>query len=143
MGTMTDLDKLIAAVEAGDMWSETQYAVFGNGTDLVNAYQAAFDGSLDAALRLHEALLPGWDYSIDNVQRVKPFVYVVDDGGPEFHAEAGTPARAFLLAILRALQAQRIPPISPEQAQFNAVRHHERFGPLDEKGNPLDPRRRG
>ena len=33
------------------------------------------------------------------------------------------------------------PPISPEEAQFNAIRHHERFGPLDEHGNPLDPRR--
>ena len=38
---------------------------------------------------------------------------------------------------------QSTPPISPEEAQFNAVRHHERFGPLDEKGNPVDPRRRG
>ena len=38
---------------------------------------------------------------------------------------------------------QSTPPISPEEAQFNAVRYHERFGPLDEKGNPLDPRRRG
>ena len=44
---------------------------------------------------------------------------------------------------LRALQAQSTPPISPEEAQFNAVRYHERFGPLDEKGNPVDPRRRG
>ena len=42
-----------------------------------------------------------------------------------------------------AKQAQPTPPISPEEAQFNAVRYHERFGPLDEKGNPLDPRRRG
>ena len=38
---------------------------------------------------------------------------------------------------------QPTPPISPEEAQFNAVRYHERFGPLDEKGNPVDPRRRG
>ena len=38
---------------------------------------------------------------------------------------------------------QSTPPISPEEAQFNAVRYHERFGPLDEKGNPIDPRRRG
>jgi len=154
---MGDLDKLIEAVEAGQWLSVLNVAakVFPNETPNIgarNCYYWVLDayrgggvlpGGLDAALRLHEALLPGWDYSIDNVQRVKPFVYVVDDGGPEFHAEAGTPARAFLLAILRALQAQRIPPISPEQAQFNAVRHHERFGPLDEKGNPADPRRRG
>ena len=37
--------------------------------------------------------------------------------------------------------AQSTPPISPEEAQFNAVRYHERFGPLDEKGSPIDPRR--
>lgn len=136
---MGDLDKLIEAVEAGE-WATGLHLPYELHTDLL---WKAFNGSLDAALRLHNALLPGWDYSIDNVQRVKPFVYVVDDGGPEFHAEAGTPARAFLLAILRALQAQPTPPISPEEAQFNAIRHHERFGPLDEKGNPLDPRRRG
>ena len=47
------------------------------------------------------------------------------------------------LATQEAGNAQSTPPISPEEAQFNAVRHHERFGPLDEKGNPLDPRRRG
>ena len=144
---MGDLDKLIAAVEAGTA-KDFRALLTDSDNPAERAKRcgwasSAYNGSLDAALRLHEALLPGWDYSIDNVQRVKPFVYVVDDGGPEFHAEAGTPARAFLLAILRALQAQRIPPISPEQAQFNAVRYHERFGPLDEKGNPLDPRRRG
>ena len=47
------------------------------------------------------------------------------------------------LATQEAGNAQSTPPISPEEAQFNAIRHHERFGPLDEKGNPLDPRRRG
>lgn len=47
------------------------------------------------------------------------------------------------LATQEAGNAQSTPPISPEEAQFNAIRYHERFGPLDEKGNPLDPRRRG
>lgn len=47
------------------------------------------------------------------------------------------------LATQEAGNAQSTPPISPEEAQFNAVRYHERFGPLDEKGNPVDPRRRG
>ncbi len=143
---MGDLDKLIAAVEAGDMWSETQYAVFGNGTDLVNAYQAAFDGSLDAALRLHEALLPGWGWGA-GPWGARVWLYSDNpkwDGSNRHEIEmVDAPARAFLLAILRALQAQPTPSISPEEAQFNAVRYHERFGPLDEKGNPLDPRRRG
>jgi len=64
-------------------------------------------GSLDAAHALHKAVLPGWGYSIDNVQRAKPFVYIVDDSGPEFAAEADTPARAWLLVILEALIAQQ------------------------------------
>lgn len=37
---------------------------------------------------------------------------------------------------------QPTPPITPD-ADTAAIRHHERFGPLDEHGNPLDPRRRG
>jgi hypothetical protein len=140
---MTDLDKLIAAVEAGDMWSETQYAVFGNGTDLVNAYQAAFDGSLDAAIRLHESLLPGWVWNVvDSETTVWPG-YPGDPKDYQTGYAEGRPARAWLLAVLKALQAQSTPPISPEEAQFNAVRYHERFGPLDEHGNPVDPRRRG
>ena len=100
---MTDLDKLIAAVEAGEcpdfcpMWHSEGLCVEAEG---------AFAGSLDAALRLHEALLPGWDYCIDYVQRVKPLVYVQDDGGPTHDGEAETPARAWLLAILRALKAK-------------------------------------
>lgn len=36
---------------------------------------------------------------------------------------------------------QSTPPITPD-ADTAAIRHHERFGPLDEHGNPLDPRRR-
>lgn len=56
--------------------------------------------------------------------------------------DAEDAARA-TLATQEAGNAQSTPPISPEEAQFNAVRYHERFGPLDEKGNPLDPRRRG
>lgn len=140
MGTMTDLDKLIAAVEAGDMWSETQYAVFGNGTDLVNAYQAAFDGSLDAALRLHKALLPGHTRAVD---ATAPEMGIrVDVWSPEGPitgtGDNAVEARAWLLAVLRALQAQPTP-----DADTAAIRHHERFGPLDEHGNPLDPRRRG
>ena len=51
---------------------------------------------------------------------------------------AGDATRSAEAAILRALQAQSTP-----DADTAAIRHHERFGPLDEHGNPLDPRRRG
>ena len=100
---MSALDDLIKAAEDGARpWREPDdsnwpYARFA---------LEAFDGSLDAALRLHEALLPGWDYCIDYVQRAKPLVYVQDDGGPAFDGCADSPARAWLLAILRALKSQ-------------------------------------
>jgi len=143
---MGDLDKLIAAVEAGECPTLFDWDA---GLPKMSALAAeAFSGSLDAALRLHEALLPGWAWTVgDNETTVWPPNELADESwcvdGISASAETMPPARAWLLAILRALQAQSTSPISPEEAQFNAVRHHERFGPLDEKGNPLDPRRRG
>jgi hypothetical protein len=102
---MTDLDKLINAVEAGGLPTFPVSVRAVRGADAVDV-DAAMSGSLDAAHRLHDALLPGWDYCIDNVQRIDPFVYVVYDGGAEFNASAASPARAWLLAILRALKAK-------------------------------------
>lgn len=156
---MGDLDKLIAAVEAGTFLMD----VFPDGRTERIAYEA-FGGSLDAALRLHEALLPEWRMGLRSHDAIEGNGFAAWVTSPDYRTvcwtagdqdtittlsglratgDADKPARAFLLAILRALQAQSTPPISPEEAQFNAVRYHERFGPLDEKGNPLDPRRRG
>ena len=140
---MGDLDKLIAAVEAGQWETTAARAVFGNTKDPYYTASCAHRGSLDAALRLHESLLPGWVWNVvDSETTVWPG-YPGDPKDYQTGYAEGRPARAWLLAVLKALQAQSTPPISPEEAQFNAVRYHERFGPLDEKGNPLDPRRRG
>ena len=102
---MTDMDKLIAAVEAGTMHDghvmRASIVVQWGGLVV-----AAFDGSLDAAIALHDALMPGWDYCIDYVQRVKPLAYVQDEGGPTFDGEADNPARSWLLAILKAVNAR-------------------------------------
>lgn len=46
------------------------------------------------------------------------------------------------LAMMEAYVEARDMPDDPK-AQFRAIRHHERFCPLDETGNPVDPRRRG
>lgn len=157
MGTMGDLDKLIAAVEAGgfDASAERNVPRFNAFADAFEAALGmrpsyadgwgAYRGSLDAARRLHEALLPGWKWGT-GFGIAMGFASVCPKDQSPIRAtsvENAIPARAFLLAILRAMKAQSTPPISPEEAQFNAVRYHERFGPLDEKGNPLDPRRRG
>lgn len=154
---MGDLDKLIAAVEAGgfDASAERNVPRFNAFADAFEAALGmrpsyadgwrAYRGSIDAALRLHEALLPGYTRSVDaTVPEMGILVEIWSPSGPIVGVGDNVcEARAWLLGILRALQAQSTPPISPEAAQFNAVRHHERFGPLDEKGNPLDPRRRG
>jgi hypothetical protein len=75
----------------------------------------AYHGSLDAALRLHEALLPGWGWAVDwrddgfvmawlspNLNRMseaeRATAPLVDERN-----YSGKPARAWLLAILRAL----------------------------------------
>ena len=54
------------------------------------------------------------------------------------------PARvaAYLMDFTITPESQVDPQSTPD-ADTAAIRHHERFGPLDEKGNPLDPRRRG
>lgn len=111
---MTDLDKLIAAVEAGD-WhefykAELQLCSTTDSVDLRNnLYWSldAFRGSLDAALQLHEALLPEWVGSFDTEGFAK-----VGKGSrgvkTVMYAERidGKPARSWLLAILRTLKAR-------------------------------------
>lgn len=89
----------------------------GNGTFLmdvlspeheITAYEA-FSGSLDAAKRLHDALLPGWIFDITNGSA---FVMPLwDEPHPPPPAqcvgESDVDARAWLLAVLRALDDQR------------------------------------
>jgi hypothetical protein len=76
--------------------------------DLGLTARAAFEGSLDAAKALHEAVLPGWGWNAgvygarvwpypDEMAR-KPGVIQVED-------REISPARAWLLAILSALIA--------------------------------------
>ena len=118
---MTDLDKLIAAVEAGtastmrfeDTLGHISSATFGSA-DIVA--ELAYFGSLDAALRLHEALLPGWEYALygpndsyhlHQAQLETPAMRAaLDIGFSPISGEAESPARAWLLAILRAIKAK-------------------------------------
>jgi hypothetical protein len=80
-----------------------------------NDIRKAFSGSLDAAKRLHDALLPGWWWSIGTCKvsddaRVSPDDDRRAPDGGEWadytdvdQRPPGNPARAWLLAILRAL----------------------------------------
>jgi hypothetical protein len=116
---MTAIRELIEAMEAGawdalahygpEVWQHIE-AVFGEGNS--EPVFLAYDGSLDAARALHEAVLPGWAYTIDveptlaTAQVWEPFN---DEWDVAVEAKADTPARAWLLAILRALEARTTP----------------------------------
>ena len=63
---------------------------------------SAYNGSLDAAKTLHEAVLPKWDWSVDNIGRSQFCAYVYD-GSKSIGVFNPNPARAWLLAIIRAL----------------------------------------
>lgn len=104
------LEELAAKVEAGEVKDWRPYyieRVFGTKRNAVLAV-ASFDGSLDAAKALHDAVLPGW----------KKQLYEEDDGSfnallrdgqdDRVYAEVWSVdlARAWLLAILRALIEQ-------------------------------------
>lgn len=118
---MTDaLTRLADAVEAGTATSADFRAAFpaGNGHDS-GAILAAYHGSLDAAKALHEAVLPGWGVtSLCQLWDVTPsgeYIGIGNDWSIELHhsngdiqshetcATASDPARAWLIAIIRAL----------------------------------------
>ena len=68
----------------------------------------AYNGSLDAAKALHEAVLPGWGYAVS-----PQYARVVDPiplyGSPNKSKDAinaDNPARAWLIALLKALIAE-------------------------------------
>lgn len=104
------LSKLIEAVERGDAdfdWgfaaSPSRKALPENWHDAMNAYL----GSLDAAKRLHDALLPGWGWETGANATFASIAQVWKSGRDKAHvATSETPARAFLLAILRALEQE-------------------------------------
>ena len=119
------LDALIEAVEAGTLTAFEcgKYGVAisphcnGETITLLTALDA-FNGSLDAALALHEALLPGWtvrmishgqEYADIGIWNVKvnwehiSYQPTFTAAGPfGYEGQSNTHARAWLLAILRA-----------------------------------------
>ena len=104
---MTELDKLIEAVESGTIPRHDLDAFIpwrGLDTQTGDSHDA-YRGSLDAAKRLHDALLPGWGWDLCDDGEAKVFEYT-------FSAEEyvgvcrDNPATAWLLAILRAVKAK-------------------------------------
>lgn len=110
---MTALRELIEAVEAGASIS-WGFGPSPSRRALPEHWKLAMDachGSLDATRALHEAVLPGWGWNVTGCQAYHGneayyWAYVCDDGVAPIEAEADNHARAWLLAILKALEAQ-------------------------------------
>lgn len=106
---MSDIRKLIEAVEGGD-WSGSWRSVIDSGIDAPR-FNDAYHGSLDAAKALHEALLPGWVASVGIAFDGDEVSAIVGPTGREdrYHEGKliGPPARAWLLSILKAYEAQQ------------------------------------
>jgi hypothetical protein len=108
------LRKLIEAVERGERWAEWGTVDCPLGLSSLYA-RNAFNGSLDSVKALHEALLPmEWEYalyspsdsySLFQVQLETPAMRLAGGFEP-VSGEAANPARAWLLAILKAVEAQ-------------------------------------
>lgn len=103
------LKELAAKVEAGE-WDHSPNGVArqvfpyksASIDDLGLTAVAAFNGSLDAAKALHDAVLPGfrWEGGSGGL------FDVWDDPAEPHKGRCDIPARAWLLAILRALIAE-------------------------------------
>ena len=102
------LAELIAKVEAGE-WdcNLPNKGVAGLGSaKRFRLAVCAHNGSLDAAKALHEAVLPDWYVFIKGQKGYVWFAELMDrDDNRHPQTEGETPARAWLLAILRALHA--------------------------------------
>lgn len=130
---MTDLDKLIEVVELATLpepifhgsSSVRGHWAYNTGLDAGQRRSVfmAYNGSLDAAKALHDALLPGWNATVnfglgyasvsspDHKSRVTFW-----DGGSKWESVSGetynaevsdNTSRSWLLAILRAYEAQQ------------------------------------
>ena len=105
MTDMQALRDLLVKVEAGEWWGDLPRPDCLH-TDLC---WKAFNGSLDAAKALHEAVLPGWmgSFATDGFARVAKGGHVLTV--MECCHIDNSPARAWLICILRALIAQATP----------------------------------
>lgn len=113
---MTDktqaLQRLLDAVEAGRVGQFRNLdSEFGHGNGI--HAKRAYNGSLDAAKALHDALLPGWINRMDlcgqgagvSVCHVELSDWETDFAICVDNAPVDNPARAWLIAIIRAVMA--------------------------------------
>ena len=109
------LAELIEKVEAGNADGRCRLTAKAFSQSVPHSFVwAAMDGSLDAAKALHEAVLPetGWDiFKTGEYPGMIPgssaYMFAARVGyGTTYRGDDDNPARAWLIAILRALHAQ-------------------------------------
>lgn len=106
------LSKLIEAVERGlkspTTWRDFEVLIPDGDevSDLPIKAHRAYHGSLDAAKALHDALLPGWFPGLSQNVHDGHWYAWVQTTVECASAFNNNPARAWLLAILRAVEAK-------------------------------------
>lgn len=102
---MTELRKLIEAVESVG-WDGSWNGLLNAGIKDCPTFSRANHGSLDASKAMHDSLLPGWIFDVTNGSA---FVCpdTADGWGGQFTGESDVDARAWLIAILKAYEAQQ------------------------------------
>lgn len=110
------LKDLLEKVEAGAFPADMSARDLGlkdvveaTGVPVIRMMFKAFSGSLDAAKALHEAALLGWHFNVSNEASGDGYVAEVFSRNDEAisHGHSETPARAWLIAILKALIAEQ------------------------------------
>lgn len=115
---MTDLKALDALIEKVKAGKPGRWTFDALGEEASGLALDAFHGSVDAAIALLEALLPGWVWCAASVgtseDNPTPIAMVLPDTRPDpvpekdtHHAYSDTPARALLLATLTAYRAEK------------------------------------
>ena len=109
MTDLTALDELIKAVEAGEPFANIDFYTpldcLNDDFDLGLTARSAYNGSLDAAKALHDALLPSVNMDM-SIRDGEGSVWVLDPQFKRYPAAWHSPARAWLLAVLKTYRAQ-------------------------------------
>ena len=98
------LQELLAKVGAGMIWGD-DWPVMAGMSSYGITIMRAYNGSLDAAQDLHNAVLPGFLWKLD-CSNATVYPLKAPDTGSGFYGMSDSPARAWLCAILKALIAE-------------------------------------